>query len=131
MKILKWILSIFTVLSTVVMLFILPDTVPVHFDINGVADRWGSKFELLLLPAVFIACAFLLDPMANSYRKKAEATEDEKKKAEHMANAKVLNITSTCTMFLFFFMNIITLYSTYVQANPDSNIPKFDINTVV
>ena len=72
MKTLKWILCILTVLSTVFMLFILPDTVPVHFDISGAPDRWGSKFELLILPVVLIACAFTLDPMTKSYRKKAE-----------------------------------------------------------
>ena len=93
MKILKWIICILTVLSTVFMLFILPDTVPVHFDISGAPDRWGSKFELLILPVVLIACAFTLDPMAKSYRKKAEQTENDKEKAEHLSNAKVLNIT--------------------------------------
>jgi hypothetical protein len=65
------------------MLFILPDTVPVHFDISGAPDRWGSKFELLLLPVILIASAFVLGPMAKSYRKKAEETDDEKEKAEY------------------------------------------------
>ena len=50
MKTLKWILCILTVLSTVAMLFIFPDNIPVHFDINGIADRWGSKYEMLVLP---------------------------------------------------------------------------------
>ena len=110
MKTLKWILCILTVLSTVFMLFILPETVPVHFDIAGNADRWGSKFELLILPVVLIACAFTLDPLAKSYRKKAEVSEDEKEKAEHLSNAKVLNITGIAIMCLFFVINIVTLY---------------------
>lgn len=131
MKILKWILCILTVLSTVFMLFILPDTVPVHFDINGTADRWGSKFELLILPAILIACALCIDPILESYRKKAEEADDEKKKAEHLSNAKVLNITGIATMCLFFVMNIVTLYTTYVQAMPDNDLPKFDILRVV
>lgn len=32
----------------------LPDEVPAHYDSAGVVDRWGSKWELLLLP--IIAC---------------------------------------------------------------------------
>ncbi len=131
MKILKWILCILTVLSTVLMLFVLPDTVPVHFDISGAADRWGSKYELLILPLVLIACAFILDPMAKSYRKKAEITENEKEKAEYLSNAKVLNITGIITMCLFFVMNIVTLYSTYVQVTPDNDLPEVDIMRVV
>ena len=105
MKIFKWIICILTILSTVFMLFILPDTVPVHFDINGTADRWGSKFELLILPVVLIACAFILDPMAKSYRKKAAEADNEKEKVEHLSNAKVLSITGIVTMCLFFVIN--------------------------
>ena len=126
MKILKWILCVITVLSTILMLFVLPDTVPVHFDINGMADRWGSKFELLLLPIVLIACAFLLDPLKNSYINKAKNTTNEKDKAEHLTNAKVLNITSVVTMFLFSIMNLITLYNTYIMVYPDTDLPQFD-----
>ena len=131
MKILKWILCILTVFSTVFMLFILPDTVPVHFDISGAPDRWGSKFELLILPVVLIACAFTLDPLAKSYRKKAEESENEKEKAEHISNSNVLNITGIAIMCLFFVMNIITLYTTYVKATPDNNLPEFDMLRVV
>lgn len=131
MKTLKWIICILTVLSTVFMLFILPDTVPVHFDISGAPDRWGSKFELLILPVVLIVCALTINPMVKSYLKKAEESEDDKKKAEHLSNAKVLNITGIATMCLFFVMNIVTLYTTYVQATPDNNLPEFDILRVV
>lgn len=131
MKILKWILCVITVISTILMLFVLPDTVPVHFDINGLPDRWGSKFELLILPAVLIACAFLMEPLKNSYVNKAKNTNDEKEKAEHLTNAKVLNITSVITMFLFAIMNSIILYNTYIIVYPDSSLPQFDIMRVV
>lgn len=131
MKILKWIIFILTILSTVFMLFILPDTVPVHFDINGTADRWGSKFELLILPVVLIACAFILDPMAKSYRKKAAEADNEKEKVEHLSNAKVLSITGIVTMCLFFVINLLTLYSVYMEVTPNSALPKIDIFQVI
>ena len=131
MKILKWILCVITVISTILMLFVLPDTVPVHFDINGLADRWGSKFELLILPAVLIACAFLMEPLKNSYVNKAKNANDEKEKAEHLTNAKVLNITSVITMFLFAIMNFIILYNTYIIVYPDSSLQQFDIMRAV
>lgn len=131
MKLLKSILCIFTVLSTVIMLFVLPDTVPVHFDITGAPDRWGSKFELLILPLVLIASAFSIEPMVRSYYKKADKTENEKEKAEHISNAKVLNITGILTMFLFFFMNLLTLYTTYIHVTPNSALPEFDMLRVV
>lgn len=131
MKTLKLVLCILTVLATVIMLFILPDTVPVHFDISGMPDRWGSKFELLILPIVLIACASVMDPMVKAYQKKANEAQDEKEKAEHLSNAKVLNTTATVSMFLFFAMNIVTLYSTYLHVNPNSGLPKFEMIRVV
>ncbi|EGQ26347.1 hypothetical protein HMPREF9372_1627 [Sporosarcina newyorkensis 2681] len=30
----------------------LPDQIPAHFGANGEVDRWGSKFELFILPAI-------------------------------------------------------------------------------
>ncbi|MEK4023280.1 MULTISPECIES: DUF1648 domain-containing protein [Sporosarcina] len=32
----------------------LPDQIPAHFGANGEVDRWGSKFELFILPAIAI-----------------------------------------------------------------------------
>ncbi len=48
----------------------LPDQIPVHFDFHGNVDRYGSKFEILLLmlmlPAFHLLCAFVTgkDPKA-------------------------------------------------------------------
>ena len=127
MKILKWILCILTLLSTVLMLFVLPDSVPMHFNIYGEPDRDGSKYELFLMPIVLIACALSIDPLVNSYRKKAQNSEDEKAKTEFLSNAKVLNITGMITMFLFFIMNIFTLYKVYSHSVPNNNLPQLDI----
>jgi hypothetical protein len=30
----------------------LPDVIPVHFGLNGVPNRWGSKNELILLAGI-------------------------------------------------------------------------------
>lgn len=42
----------------------LPETVPVHFDAAGAANRWGSRYELLLLPVIsaIILAALLIAP---------------------------------------------------------------------
>jgi len=42
----------------------LPDSVPTHFNAAGVADAWGSKNSLLLLPAVALATWVLLTVLA-------------------------------------------------------------------
>jgi len=35
-------------------LLFLPDTIPAHYNFAGEADRWGSKYELLIFPAILI-----------------------------------------------------------------------------
>ncbi|MER2000695.1 MAG: DUF1648 domain-containing protein, partial [Lysinibacillus sp.] len=54
------IIALATLLSGVLLIIIywskLPDTVPIHFNIKGEADGWGSKYTLIILP--FIAGGF-------------------------------------------------------------------------
>lgn len=53
-KIYGWIIGLI-LLSFVmagVFLTIAPEVVPVHYGVGGNVDRWGSKYELLLLPAI-------------------------------------------------------------------------------
>lgn len=44
----------------------LPDTIPMHYDVNFVPDRYGSKFELLavslimILPLIFVLLNFVI-----------------------------------------------------------------------
>ena len=35
-------------------LLFLPDTIPAHYNAAGVADRWGSKYEVLIFPAFIL-----------------------------------------------------------------------------
>lgn len=104
-----------TLIGTLFALTQLPDQVPVHFNIYGVADRWGSKYELLIMipfmlimQVIWYACDFY-------YRKQEKYALEEKVKAEATANIKVLNITFTAISVLFALLNGITLYMSYSQ----------------
>jgi uncharacterized membrane protein len=49
--------------SIIVLLYVwktLPDKVPAHYNAAGKVDRWGSKWELLILPFVGIFIALLM-----------------------------------------------------------------------
>ena len=53
-KIVYGILAVVPLIGTVFSLFFLPDSVPMHFDINHQVDRWGSKYEMLILPIIVL-----------------------------------------------------------------------------
>lgn len=50
-----FIISFAPAVITVISLFFMNDIVPVHYNINGDVDRWGSKYENLIFPGIIIA----------------------------------------------------------------------------
>ena len=125
-KLINIIILVVTLVVTFVVLSIMPDTVPVHFDIHGVADRWGSKYEMLVMPGCMLAMlAFWLGVDA-SYKKKIEASFDEKEIAEAKSNLKVIKITSIITSLMFAVINGLTLYASYSQLE-GSSVKEIDI----
>jgi uncharacterized membrane protein len=75
---------------TLVWLQFLPDQVPLHYDAAGNIDRWGSKWEYLLLPCVALALAAVIAGIGRLLRRKAGT--DEKEIAHAAANGKVLRL---------------------------------------
>lgn len=45
-------LSILPTLLTSVFLFFMNDTVPMHYNASGAVDRYGSKYENFIFPAI-------------------------------------------------------------------------------
>ena len=124
-------MAILTLVSTGIMMFVFPDTIPVHFDINGIADRWGSKYEMLVLPIIMLLSVAMFEGTTKFYRKKADESDNEKQKAEISSNVKVLNITTWIILLVFFVMNIFFLYTSYSQVYPEKDLPEFDVMRAV
>lgn len=84
---------------TMIWLHFLPDQVPLHFDFHGNIDRWGSKWEQLLLPAVALVMALVFVLAERAQLKKA--AEDEKLLARTMANMKVMQVAMLAGNLMF------------------------------
>lgn len=50
MKKIMWIVAMIPVVVTSVVLQFMPDVIPMHHDLEGNTDRWGSKTESLIFP---------------------------------------------------------------------------------
>ena len=116
MKILNIIFVIVTLISSLVAISILPDTVAVHFDQYGMVDRWGSKYELLLLPAIMVLMIVVFEFIIRSYLKKIANASDEKEAADAKSNTKVLNIVVPLINGFMMLLNLFFLYATYSQT---------------
>ena len=58
-----WIVVVLAVVIAIVGIFLMPDTIPTHFGPSGEPDAWGSKYTVLLYPAILIVVTLLAVPM--------------------------------------------------------------------
>ena len=95
--------------GTAVLLLLMPDTVPMHYNAVGEADRLGSKYENLLWPLLtLIMAAFFLLAARSARKKSAESSE------------KLLLIGAVCTLAFF------TLLGFYFMAKTLRTAPEAD-----
>ena len=47
------------IVSMIAVIF-LPDLIPVHYNIKNEIDRWGSKYEILIIPIIIILLGHFL-----------------------------------------------------------------------
>lgn len=84
----------------------LPNEVPAHFGFNGEVDRWGSKWELLLLPATSIALHLFLQvievrPHTHNYPTRLN---DQNREAFYLHSRRTLNLTKNLCTLLFAYL---------------------------
>ena len=129
-KIINVAILLITLVSTLVILSYMPDQIPVHFDFEGVADRWGSKYEMLIMPVVMAAMLGLWFVTDLTHGKRMLDSPDEKQRAEARMNIKVMNITFTVISVMFMLLNFSFLYLSYSQLDGSSTI-EIDIMKLV
>lgn len=83
----------------------LPESVPMHYDINGKIDRYGSKTELVLVALMLPALTYVVMQIVPLI--------DPKKQISKMGN-KFFSLKFT----LVTFMSIIATYILYTTKNP-------------
>ncbi len=124
-----WIITFITLIVTLLVINFLPDTVPMHYDVQGNIDRWGSKYEQLILPVVTIAMSLFIQLIIVYYEKTIKKCEDEKKKLEFSSNINVLYIVSSATALMFLCLQCVFLYQAW-EATPDIKVQTVDINKI-
>ena len=85
----------------------LPETVPAHYDFVGEVDRWGSKYETLIFPAVTILMGVFMLFMAKVAAKEKEGGEK---------NEKIVFYTGMGISVWFTIMHCYNLYMDFTLA---------------
>ena len=127
MKRIMWFFALIPVAVTSIVLQFMPDIIPMHHDLAGNTDRWGSKMESFIFPVIIMFITLFWYLLIRVYEKKAVNAEVEKEQLEAKSAAKVLSIVGLSQAVMFGIMHYFILYSSYVQASTGGSKSTIDI----
>ena len=130
MKKIMWAISGLSLVGTAAALLFLPERVPLHYDLAGNIDRWGSKYENLIFPGIILLAALFWTLMIRYFEKKAEGAAEEKDRAEAKTNLRVLEIAGIATSAMFTVMQAFLLCKAGREALSGASGQTVDIGKV-
>lgn len=117
-KMVFYVLMFLPLISAFIALQFLPEQIPAHYGLNNQVTRWGSKYEVLIVPIVtaMLGCFFL--GIAKVAAKQEENGNN---------NENVCIVAGIVTLFIF---NAMTGYTLYAGLNQLENLSsnKFDVS---
>lgn len=107
--------------SVLIALQFLPEQIPAHYDFSNHVTRWGSKYEMLIVPVVTVLLGYFFQGMAKISAKQEESGNN---------NEKVCIVAGIVTLLIF---NAMTGYALYTGFNRIENLSfhTFDVNQLL
>ena len=130
MKKVLWIISFIPLVGTAVALLFMPDVVPMHYNAAGEIDRWGSKYENLLLPLIVLLLALLVTILIRFFEKKAAASEEDKVRTAALQNAKILAIAGAAIAAVFTVLQAFILIGAITGAAKEAKTQTVDLSRI-
>ncbi len=106
-----FILSFAPIIITSIALIFMKDIVPMHYNINGEVDRWSTKYENFIFPAIIIVF-YLFFIIYIKYYSVSNTDDVEKSKS----NINVLYIVATAIIFAFDILQCIFLVMAFAKS---------------
>ena len=117
MKKIIWSLAVIPTIVTAVALKFMPDTVPLHYNFAGEIDRWGSKYEHFLMPALLIVFVVLMQVITYFQEKKIEDEPTPREQASRRNNIKVVRIVTIVFEIFWLILICWMLWTSKENAN--------------
>ena len=105
---------------TLLVLRELPAEIPAHYDFAGNVTRFGSKYELLILPVILLLVSFGSRFLLLHFHRKAEQAESDKERQAAAANAKVLGMVILSQTVILSCIQGLLLYNTVLALRRES-----------
>ncbi len=94
----------------------LPERIPAHYGLDGQVTRWGSKYEMLLMPIVSILMGYFFFGIAKYCAKQEENGHN---------NETICVIAGILVLFLF---NVMTGYTLYTGMHQVADLSRVTID---
>lgn len=117
MKKIIWTLAVLPTIVTAVALKFMPDTVPLHYNFAGEIDRWGSKYEHFLMPALLIVFVVLMQVITYFQEKKIEDEPTPREQASRRNNIKAVRIVTIVFEIFWLILICWMLWTSTENAN--------------
>ena len=117
MKKIIWSLAVLPTIVTAVALKFMPDTVPLHYNFAGEIDRWGTKYEHFLMPALLIVFVVLMQVITYFQEKKIEDEPTPREQASRRNNIKVVRIVTIVFEIFWLILICWMLWTSTENAN--------------
>lgn len=107
------------VMTTVAVLWFLPDTIPAHYGISGEVDRWGSKYESFILPGISLVfgAAMLLGAWISGRSSRKEVEQ----------GSRIFVIAGNVSLAVFNVMTLFFLYTSWAQMEHLEGVPEIGL----
>ncbi len=121
---LYWALAILPLIITLLVLPAVPDTVPAHYGLNNQVDRWGSKYELFLMPVLTLVLA----PFFRGLFDMSLSGESTHSEAEQKSNQKTVRVANYCLVVL---LNLAAYFMLFTSLNKVTNLSGIGYNRIM
>lgn len=120
-KVIYYILMCLPTICNLLSLPFLPDTIPAHFGADNVVNRWGSKYEILILPVMTFIFGIIMIKVAQAAGRKENGNQN---------NEKLSQICSMLALIVFNVININILIVSFKTITSLENL-YFDFNQII
>ena len=100
-KKLFYVLMFLPLIASLIALHFLPAVIPAHYNINNVVDRWGSKYEILILPVLTILFGFFSLAMGKLAQKQEPQGNNNEKNSLFIGTSVLLIFNLLCGFMIF------------------------------
>lgn len=114
----KWTVALVLLgfLTAGVFLTVAPEQIPVHFDLSGRIDRWGSKYEFLVMPVINVLFAAFMAWVA---RREGRQGRD--------MNERIVSLMNNGILVLFDGLWLFFMWQALVMAEHGLNVTELPV----